>query len=847
MQPLPIDTVLPELRHTLARHHEAVLEAPPGAGKTTRVPLALLDQPWLVGQKILMLEPRRLAARAAAEQLARQLGEKPGETVGYRVRLDNRVSERTRIEVVTEGILTRMLQTDPALEGVGLLIFDEFHERSLDADLGLALALQGRELLRDDPPLKLLVMSATLDGAAIAGLLGDAPIVRSEGRSYPVKTLYTGAAEPGERIEPRICRVIDQALAEQSGSLLVFLPGQGEIRRVQSRLEEQFSSRGDLIIAPLYGDLSLEQQRRAIEPAPQGKRKIVLATTIAETSLTIEGIEVVIDSGLSRHAAFDPASGMTRLHTGRVSAASATQRAGRAGRLGPGTCYRLWSQGQQEQLTPFTAPEMQQADLAPLALALLAWGVDNPEELSWLDPPPKAAWNQAVDLLLQLGACEIQQNGSLRLTGYGEQMARLPTHPRLAHLLLTGVELGLLPLAADIAALLSERDPLRGLHKDSNDSNSDLSLRLEWLQHARSGGSQALCQRLKQLSAQYRRIAQDADIDRHPVADTDHPRWIGCLLAAAYPDRIAQTRKSGGQHYRLAGGRGAELSVGDPLCRSPWLVVAELSSRQGDARDRVRLAATLDPALFDLQLKTLIRIEERVEWDENQQRLIAEQQLRVGELIIERTPLSAPSKEARNHALLNLVRKKGLSLLPWNEEINLWRARVAFCHEHDRQDNWPDLSDAALLDSLEQWLSPWLDPVSHINHFARLDLTAILKSLLPWPLPQLLDELAPERIRVPSGARLAIDYSQSPPVLAVKLQEMFGCTTTPSIGFGVRLKLHLLSPARRPLQVTQDIEGFWQNAYQEVKKEMKGRYPKHPWPDDPLQALPTARTKKAGG
>ncbi|GGB88501.1 ATP-dependent helicase HrpB [Marinobacterium zhoushanense] len=843
MQPLPIDTVLPELRYTLARHHEAVLEAPPGAGKTTRVPLALLDEPWLQGQKILMLEPRRLAARAAAEQLARQLGEKPGETVGYRVRLDNRVSQRTRIEVVTEGILTRMLQSDPALDGVGLLIFDEFHERSLDADLGLALALQGRELLREDPPLKLLVMSATLDGSAIAGLLGDAPIVRSEGRSYPVHTLYTGAAENGEWIEPRICRVIDQALAEQNGSLLVFLPGQGEIRRVQSQLEEQLGDRNEIIIAPLYGDLSLEQQRRAIEPAPAGMRKIVLSTAIAETSLTIEGIEVVIDSGLARHAAFDPASGMTRLHTSRVSAASATQRAGRAGRLGPGTCYRLWSPGQQEQLTPFTAPEMQQADLAPLALALLAWGVDNPEELSWLDPPPRAAWQQAIDLLLRLGACETSPTGQLRLTAYGEQMAQLPTHPRLAHLLLTGVELGLLPLAADIAALLSERDPLRD---PRHDNSSDLGLRLDWLQRGR-GGSQALRQRIKQLSAQYRRIAQNVDIDGHAVADADHPRWIGCLLAAAYPDRIAQTRKSGGQHYRLAGGRGAELSVSDPLCRTPWLVVAELSSRQGDARDRVRLASALDPALFDRQLGALVSTEERVEWDETQQRLIAEQQRRVGELVLERTPLSPPSKEARNQALLNLVRKKGLGLLPWNEEIDLWRARVAFCREHDRQQSWPDLSDTALLDSLEQWLAPWLDPINHINHFARLDLTGILKSLLPWPLPQQLDELAPERIRVPSGARLSIDYSQSPPVLAVKLQEMFGCTTTPSIGYGVRLKLHLLSPARRPLQVTQDLEGFWQNAYQEVKKEMKGRYPKHPWPDDPLQAPPTARTKKAGG
>jgi len=840
MHPLPIDSILPELRHTLAQHHQVVLEAPPGAGKTTRVPLALLDEPWLAGQKILMLEPRRLAARAAAEQLARQLGEKPGQTVGYRVRLDSCVGERTRIEVVTEGILTRMLQSDPALEGVGLLIFDEFHERSLDADLGLALALQGRELLREEPPLKLLVMSATLDGAAIAELLGDAPILRSEGRSYPVQTLYTGTAEPGEWIEPRICKVIDQALAERRGSLLVFLPGQGEIRRVQARLEEQLVGRSEILIAPLYGELSLEQQHRAIEPAPAGMRKIVLATAIAETSLTIEGIEVVIDSGLSRQAAFDPGSGMTRLHTTRVSAASATQRAGRAGRLGPGSCYRLWSQGQQEQLPPFTPPEMHKADLAPLALALLAWGVDDPDELSWLDAPPRAAWQQALDLLHRLGACETLDHGSRRLTAYGEQMAKLPTHPRLAHLLLTGVEYGLLPLAADIAALLGERDPLR-------EQQADLDLRLNWLQRPSGAGGRALHQRLKQLSAQYRRIAKNAAIDIRPVEDPQHPRWTGFLLAAAYPDRIAQTRKSGGQHYRLAAGRGAELEPGDPLSRTPWLVVAELSGRQGDARDRIRLASALDPALFDGPLAALVGHEERVEWDEAGQRLIAERQRRVGELVLERSPLSAPSRQARDRALLDLVRKKGLTLLPWREEIDLWRARVAFCREHDKQESWPDLSDRALLDNLETWLAPWLNEVSHINHFARLDLAAILKAQLPWPLPQRLDELAPERIRVPSGARLAIDYSESPPVLAVKLQEMFGCTSTPSIGFGVQLKLHLLSPARRPLQVTQDLAGFWRNGYPEVKKEMKGRYPKHPWPDDPLQAIPTARTKRAGG
>lgn len=838
MDSLPIDSILPDLIAALNERHEVVLEAPPGAGKTTRVPLALLDQPWLGDQKIVMLEPRRLAARAAAEQLARQLGEKPGETVGYRIRLDTRVGRNTRIEVVTEGILTRMLQSDPGLEGVGLVIFDEFHERSLDADLGLALAMQGRELLRDDPPLKLLVMSATLDGEAISTLADNVPIVRSEGRTFPVDNIYTGRAEPGEWIEPRVTRVIEQALAERSGSLLVFLPGQAEIRRVQEALEASLSQRRDLILAPLYGELSLEQQRRAIEPALAGQRKIVLATAIAETSLTIEGIDTVIDSGLSRQARFDPASGMTRLHTTRVSNAAATQRAGRAGRLGPGCCYRLWSEGQQEQLAAFTPPEILQADLAPLVLQLMRWGCNDPNELCWLDPPPSGAWQQGLELLERLGAIEHLDAQRIRLSEHGEAMARFPAHPRLAHLLLIGARKGLLAQAADIAALLGERDPLR-------DNSEDLSLRLEWLRgSSKTHGGQR--QRLRQLAKQFQQQARGiAPVESVP--DPDHPRWTGFLLACAYPDRIAKSRRTGGASFRLAASRGAELDASDRLTRFEWLVVAELTSRSGDASDRIRLAAALDPALFDDHLKTLVQSREQVEWSEQEGRLIAEQQRRVGQLVLDARPLGSASAEARQTALVALVRKRGLSLLPWSDELNAWRQRVAFCHRHAEDDSWPDLSDSALLDRLEEWLGPYLEPISHINHFTRLDLSAILKAQLPWPLPQQLDELAPERIKVPSGARLRIDYAQEPPVLAVKLQEMFGCPRTPTVGFGVALKLHLLSPARRPLQVTQDLEGFWQNSYPEVKKEMKGRYPKHPWPDNPLEAVATARTKKAQG
>ncbi|MBY4677492.1 ATP-dependent helicase HrpB [Marinobacterium arenosum] len=851
MTQLPIDSILPDLQTALSRRHETVLEAPPGAGKTTRVPLALLDAPWLAGQKILMLEPRRLAARAAAERMAQTLGEKVGETVGYRVRLDTRVGPATRIEVVTEGILTRMLQADPSLDGVGLLIFDEFHERSLDADLGLALALQGRELFRDEQPLKLLVMSATLDGQAIAALLGDAPVVRSEGRAYPVDIQYGTPWQPGEWIEPLVCRCIEQALAEQSGSLLVFLPGQREIRRVQQQLGEQLAGRDGLLIAPLYGDLSLAEQRRAIEPAPAGQRKIVLATNIAETSLTIEGVRVVIDSGLSRQAVFDPNTGMTRLQTRRVSQAASVQRAGRAGRMEPGVCYRLWSEGQQQQLAGFTSAEMLQADLAPLALQLLRWGVEDPAELSWLDLPPKAAYQQALELLQRLGAVSRSEAGHYQLTGHGEQISQLPVHPRLAHLIRIGQQVDQTKLACDIAALLSERDPL-------GQQRSDLELRLAWLRGELpcERNQRGQLQRLRQQSQRFHQLCGQLP----PLADTvnkadlnkiSYPQAMGLLIASAYPDRIAQQRSERSPAYRLSNGRAGQLGEQDPLVSSRWLAVAQLSSRDGQRQDRIQLAAELDPALFNGPLAELVSERQRVEWDEQQQRLVAERQRRVGELVLASEPLPKPSAEARQQALLELVGKRGLGLLPWNDELQMLRARVNFLRRLDlaRNDSsqWPDWSDDGLLGSLETWLAPCLDRVSHINHFAALDLRAMLLAQLPWPLPQQLDQLAPERLQVPSGSRVRIDYREDPPVLAVKLQEMFGCSTTPTVANGVALKLQLLSPARRPLQVTQDLVSFWANGYPQVQKDMKGRYPKHPWPDDPLTAPATAATKKRSG
>ncbi|WP_025129269.1 ATP-dependent helicase HrpB [Pseudomonas sp. PH1b] len=836
MNSLPIDEVLPALRDALATRHEAVLEAPPGAGKTTRVPLALLHQDWLAGQTILMLEPRRLAARAAAERLASELGEKVGETVGYRIRLDSKVGPRTRIEVVTEGILTRRLQDDPALEGVGLLIFDEFHERSLDADLALALSLNGRELFRDEQPLKILLMSATLEGERLSALLDDAPILRSEGRMFPVTQRWGRPFQPGEFIEPRVVQTVLEALNDESGSLLVFLPGQAEIRRVHQQLADSLGERSEILLCPLHGELDLAAQRAAIDPAPAGKRKVVLATNIAETSLTIDGVRVVIDAGLARVPRFDPGSGMTRLDTQRISRASATQRAGRAGRLEPGVCYRLWSADQQEQLAAYASAEILQADLAGLALQLARWGV-TPNQLVWLDVPPSAAYAQAQDLLSRLGA--LNDDGSLNR--HGQAMAELPAHPRIAHLLLRGQSLGLAQMACDVAALLGERDILRG-------AGADLHSRLVLLSgEARAArGAQGGVQRARQLARQYRGYLRGpAD---QAVADPEHPRWLGALLALAYPDRVAQQRRPGGAEYRLANGRAALFSETDNLMKQPWLVIADLGSRQGQREERIYLAADFDPDLFDSVLAEQVRSVDQLDWDEREGVLRAERQRKVGELVLSREPLNGLDESARSQALVNLVRRKGLELLPWTPELRQWQARVALLRQLELSEKdesqWPDVSDGALLKGLEQWLQPYLGKVSRLSHFANLELASIVHNLLPWPLPQRLDELAPHHLTVPSGSSIRLDYSEQPPILAVRLQELFGLAHTPRIAGGRQVvKLHLLSPARRPVQVTQDLANFWRSTYAEVKKDLKGRYPKHYWPDDPLIAEATARAK----
>ncbi|WP_042702930.1 ATP-dependent helicase HrpB, partial [Azospirillum sp. B506] len=806
---------------------------------------------------ILVLEPRRLAARAAARRMASMLGEAVGETVGYRVRLDTKIGPKTRIEVVTDGLFLRQLQEDPEIPAVGAVLFDEFHERGIDSDLALALVQEARGALRDD--LRLVVMSATLDAAPVAALLtdaeGPAPMVTSEGRAYPVETRHLDAPAPtgrldGTRIEDAVAAAVRRALREEPGNALVFLPGVGEIRRVQSLLDQ--SDLGpDTVIAPLYGDLSAEAQDRAISPTPPGQRKIVLATSIAETSLTIEGIRIVVDSGLMRVPRFDPRGGMTRLATVKVSQASAEQRRGRAGRLEPGVCYRLWPEATHKALAPFTTPEIADADLAPLALELAVWGVSDPATLSWLDQPPAAAMAQARELLTGLGA--LDKTGAI--TPHGRRMAGFGVHPRLAHMMLAGKAMGQGALACLVAALLGERDIVRS---QPGFRDADLRLRVDLLRGEERGGQGAArglsvdrggAQQAVKQARQWRRqlgVRDDDAMDSNAV---------GILLALAYPDRIGQRRpgsQGGGQpggvaaQYRLSGGRGAYFQQAEPLSAEEWLAIADLD---GAAREsRIFLAAPVTLADLEESFADDIRTETIVAWDAREQTVLARRRRMLFALILKDEKLAKPPADAMVAAMIEGIRALGPACLSWTDELRKWRTRVMFLRsrEGDVYD-WPDLSDDALMDGLEAWLAPFLDGVSRRAHLERIDLSSALRALLPWELKTRLDAEAPTHVEVPSGSRIPIDYDGEEPVLAVRLQEMFGLAETPRIAGGrVPLLLHLLSPARRPVQVTRDLASFWANAYKAVKADLKGQYPKHYWPDNPLEAEPTARAKPRG-
>lgn len=836
--PLPIDAVLPDLKQALAGHTSAVLTAPPGAGKTTRVPLAVMAEPWLEGRRLIMLEPRRLAAKAAAVRMARSLGESVGVTVGYRIRHDTKVGPATRVEVVTEGILTRILQHDPSLDAYGCVIFDEFHERSLQADLGLALSLDSQRVFRSD--LRLLVMSATLDCAPIAALLGDAPTVRSQGRSYPVEVRYLHRPMTGP-LDQEVSVLVRRALKTDSGSILVFLPGMTEIRRVERRLQE--SSLGpEVILAPLHGELPQEEQDRAIAPAPPGCRKVVLATSIAETSLTIEGVRVVVDAGLLRLPRFDPRSGLTRLETVRVTRDSADQRCGRAGRLEPGLCYRMWTQVDQQTLLPRRPPEILDADLAPLVLELAVWGTVRPSDLSWLDAPPPGAVAQARELLSRLEALD----DAGRVTAHGRRMAELGVHPRLAHMVLSAIPLRAGGLACDVAALLSERDLLR---VSRGTPHADLRSRLDLMrgEEATVGAStidRAALARARRAADLWRRQL------RLPDARERAGPSIGVLLAFAYPDRVAQRLTSGpgeAVRYRLANGRGAAFPAPDLLASEDYLVVAQLDGSGEWAR--IELAAPIRSADLERYFVRSLREVDFIAWDDRSRSVQARRQVRFGELVLRDQGLPNPDPEAVREVLCEGIRRAGLSCLPWTPEAEQWRARVRLLRRIEGTESaWPDVSDEALTARLGEWLGPSLDGITRLDSLTRLDLSVVLRSLLSWKQQQDMERLAPTHLTVPTGSRIRLDYAAGErPVLAVRLQEMFGCVETPRVADGqVAVTVHLLSPAGRPVQVTQDLARFWATSYFDVRKDLRGRYPKHHWPENPLAATPTRRAKRPG-
>jgi ATP-dependent helicase HrpB len=815
--PLPIDAVLDELSRTLAVSTSAVLVAPPGAGKTTRVPLALLDEPWARGKKIIVLEPRRIAARASAERMAKTLGERAGETVGYRVRFGSKVSRATRIEVVTEGIFSRQILDDPELSDVAAVLFDEFHERSLDADLGLALAQDAQTGLRED--LRILVMSATLDGARVARLLGDAPVVESEGRAFPVETRYLGR-KVDVPLERQMADAIAGAMRAEPGSVLAFLPGAAEIRRTQNLLEERVQDPNTEIV-PLFGALDASVQDRAIAPAPKGHRKVVLATSIAETSLTIEGVRIVVDSGLARLPRYEPDIALTRLETVRASRAAVDQRRGRAGRTEPGICYRLWDEPQTASLPPFTQPEILSADLSSLILDLAQWGVSDPAKLAFLDSPPAPALKEAKSLLHELGALD----GDGRITAEGKRLRALALPPRLARMIVDSQDFGAADAAADIAAVLTER----GLGGDG----VDLDARLDQFRRDRSQRAQSARELARRWASQVASSGKRGEVNL----------GTGVMLAFAYPDRVAKNRGNGG--FVLANGRGAAVEQTSALARAPYIAVGELSGTA--AAGRILLAAPISQDEIETHFAEHIDVADEVTFDPGALALRARLKKTLHAITLSESPLALkPSAETARIFADGLV-AAGLDRLPWSKGAKRWRDRVMFLRRAEGE-SWPDLSDDALIAGAADWLVPALYDKTSLKDFSAGDLSDALMARLPWELRARLDREAPTHFEAPTGSQLAIDYeAEQGPTIAVRLQELFGLTTHPSIAKGkVPLVLELLSPAHRPVQVTRDLPGFWRGSYAAVRSDLRGRYPRHPWPEDPAAALPTRRAKPRG-
>ena len=844
---LPITQIIEPLRQQFLTHDEAILEAEPGAGKTSCVPLALLDQPWLKQQKILMLEPRRLAAKHAAARMADLLNEPLGHTIGYRIRHEQKVSAKTRIEVITEGVLIRLLQDDPSLEGIGLIIFDEFHERNLESDLSLTLCLESREYLRDELPLKLLIMSATLEQGPLENLLGCSSLF-CPGRTYPVDTIYQNLSLKQDEILPQLAKTTLHALSQHEGDILVFLPGQGEINRLETRLREHIPAHCDLL--PLYGKLDFKTQQAVLSSNTDTSRKIILASAIAQTSLTIPSIKVVIDSGLSREARFDANTGLTRLHTRKVSQAESIQRSGRAGRTSKGVCYRWWSEESQSRLVNQMPPQITSADLSNLVLELAKWGASQHQDLAWLTPVPEGHWQQAVSLLKQLGALGDQD--TLKLTRLGEAMSGFASSARIARLLCAGVTINAEKISCTLAALIMETGSQK---RDQIDLNDQLSAF-----HANK--SKQLLQTQQQLLQQIQKISPALISylkESEKNLDLTEQDTLSYLLASAFPDRIAKQKNQNNsalwQDYKLANGRLAQIHKSQALAQAKLIIAVETGGNAKFNKDQIFLGHPIDKALFSRVLSKLTHVKEVASWPKNSERLLSTQDTIVGSLSIESKRFDKISDEIQIDACCQHIRSLGLHLLNWDKAALKIRERLAFVsHLANKnggrlppnlsQFSWPQVDDECLLMQLEDWLAPYLSGVTTHAKLKQLNLAEILLNQLDWNQQQALASDVPDGIRVASGNKITLDYQAFPPSLKVKLQEMFGTTQTPKVA-GIKLKIELLSPAQKPLAITQDLEHFWQNAYHDVKKEMRGRYPKHPWPDNPLEAIASAKTKKA--